>query len=604
MKKMVYHVICLFTLLACANRDRLSEVLEMSKSNQDELLQVLQHYSRPQDSLKLKAACFLIENMPGHFSYDFPMCEEEIGKLDSLSNVPRFVKKMIETTLLRCNSQKVSHPDIETVTAAFLIHQIDLAFRQWQENPWNHSMDFQTFCDYLLPYRVDHETLDYWRDSIGHVKAKLEELLRIYNPLNFSPSELQKYFSFASSGMRGMGPLSYRYLECREEAIADMFLARTIGIPLIIDYVPHYANHNGRHYWVSLWDVQRFPQYPEHIRLHTVGKVFRQTYAHNPLPCASHGEYIPSLFRTPFNRDVTHEYLRTSDVAIRVPCDLPVEYAYLAVFNERKWQPVWYGKIHHNRVNFHNMGREVVYLPVWYNKKGRMFPLGYPFLLKSDGHIHTFCPDTARLSTLNLKRKYTFRSKYNATQKEDLQNIRIVTADDADFKINKQTVLEIKAYCHSDFMRISLDSLVPKQYWRIECIYPRRRTDVAEIKLITASKQEIKPCNHSLYPALFDNDPLSCVTITQPVDLDCGEKISLSELWIMPRNDGNGIYTGNMYELLYMDNIGWVSCGCKIATSNQIDFDNVPSGALYWLRNRTSGQEERIFIYTNEQIFY
>ncbi len=313
---------------------------------------------------------------------------------------------------------------------------------------------------------------------------------------------------------------------------------------------------------------------------------------------------FPLFFRDPFKRDVTQEYLKTSDVTMRVPRGLPVEYAYLAVFNERRWQPIWYGKIRNNRVDFHNMGREVVYLPVWYNKKGKMFPLGYPFLLKSDGQMHVFCPDTTQLSTLNLKRKYTFRSKYNATQKEDLQNIRIVAADDADFKKNKQTILEIKAYCHSDFMRIPLNTLVPKRYWRIECIYPQRRTDVAEIKLVATSRQEIKPCNHSLYPALFDNDPLSCVTVNRPVDLDCEGKISLSELWIMPRNDGNGIYPGNMYELLYMNNTGWVSCGCKIATSNEIDFDNVPAGALYWLRNRTSGQEERIFIYQDKQIFY
>ncbi|MFR5659761.1 MAG: hypothetical protein ACLUDU_18075 [Butyricimonas faecihominis] len=47
---------------------RLEEVLELSGSNRAQLEKVLQHYSSPADSLKLQAALFLIENMPGHYT--------------------------------------------------------------------------------------------------------------------------------------------------------------------------------------------------------------------------------------------------------------------------------------------------------------------------------------------------------------------------------------------------------------------------------------------------------------------------------------------------------------------------------------------------------
>ncbi len=44
------------------------EALKLSGSNRVQLEKVLQHYSSPADSLKLQAALFLIENMPGHYT--------------------------------------------------------------------------------------------------------------------------------------------------------------------------------------------------------------------------------------------------------------------------------------------------------------------------------------------------------------------------------------------------------------------------------------------------------------------------------------------------------------------------------------------------------
>lgn len=49
---------------------------------------------------------------------------------------------------------------------------------------------------------------------------------------------------------------------------------------------------------------------------------------------------------------------------------------------------------------------------------------------------------------------------------------------------------------------------------------------------------------------------------------------------------------------------GWVSLGKQRANGQNIIFDNVPSGALYWLRNLTKGREERIFTYENGCIVF
>lgn len=48
--------------------------------------------------------------------------------------------------------------------------------------------------------------------------------------------------------------------------------------------------------------------------------------------------------------------------------------------------------------------------------------------------------------------------------------------------------------------------------------------------------------------------------------------------------------------MFYADNGKWISAGKKIAnTDDTILFENMPAGTLYWLRNLTKGQEERIF---------
>ena len=61
----------LISIVSCKNENkRLKIALELAGDNKEELLKVINHYQAPKDSLKLKAAYFLIENMPYHFSYD------------------------------------------------------------------------------------------------------------------------------------------------------------------------------------------------------------------------------------------------------------------------------------------------------------------------------------------------------------------------------------------------------------------------------------------------------------------------------------------------------------------------------------------------------
>ena len=155
----------------CFHRNnRLEAVLDYSGNNRGELEKVLAHYSQdPADSLKLQAAIFLIENMPGHYRLTSPLLESYYAKVDTIKNIPYSAKKLMQIIPYNYpefrNDLQIQE-DVKCITADFLIHNIDLAFRQWETLPWTQDLDFETFKEALLPYRIANEPLDYWRGSI------------------------------------------------------------------------------------------------------------------------------------------------------------------------------------------------------------------------------------------------------------------------------------------------------------------------------------------------------------------------------------------------------------------------------------------------------
>ena len=76
------YLIFITLLSACTNKvSHLDIALQQAENNKGELVKVLKHFEN--DSLKYRAACFLIENMPGKYS---------ILPYDSLDRYKNFLK--------------------------------------------------------------------------------------------------------------------------------------------------------------------------------------------------------------------------------------------------------------------------------------------------------------------------------------------------------------------------------------------------------------------------------------------------------------------------------------------------------------------------------
>lgn len=169
--KSVLYTISIHLLYFCnpISYHDINHVLVFAKTNRLELEKVLTHYQH--DSLKLEITCFLILNMPGHGSYTRKNIEVFYAGLDSLLSFPMntdsckaTVNQLIEhkNVLIGLKWQE----DIHTIKVDFLINNIDRAFEAWQQEPFAKQLNFDEFCEYILPYRTDNEPLEYWMDSI------------------------------------------------------------------------------------------------------------------------------------------------------------------------------------------------------------------------------------------------------------------------------------------------------------------------------------------------------------------------------------------------------------------------------------------------------
>ena len=228
----------------------LGAALQSAKNNRKELEKVLRHYQKnPADSLKYKAACFLIENMP-FYSYSTSK------QLENYKSYYAWLKKSRGQTAKQVadSVKKVYGPlgepekkhDIREVDSAYLCNNIEWAFKVWREQPWGKNVSFETFCEYILPYRIEDETLEYWREMYYEKYNSLLDSLRMSDVLDKEDPivaakylrdrllDKEHYFTSTSPALMGhIGPRYVQYISgsCREATDFGIYLFRSLGIP-------------------------------------------------------------------------------------------------------------------------------------------------------------------------------------------------------------------------------------------------------------------------------------------------------------------------------------------------------------------------------------
>ncbi len=130
--------------------------------------------------------------------------------------------------------------------------------------------------------------------------------------------------------------------------------------------------------------------------------------------------------------DITSRYLPVSTVNIKLSSKIPknCSYVYLCVFDNKNWQAIAWSKITSNHVVFQNMGRGIVYMPMYYNNQ-KLIPASSPIILDRMGTIVNIAPVEENQKMI-LKRKY----KPHRQMESQMINTVFQASNTIDFKKN------------------------------------------------------------------------------------------------------------------------------------------------------------------------
>lgn len=417
---------------------------------------------------------------------------------------------------------------------------------------------------------------------------------------------------------RGSSLFKAKSGKCADETAYSVLLCRYLGIPSAYDFTPHWGNRTGSHSWSVLIDEKgkTVPFYMGNMPGDTAHffysylkpKVFRYRYRLNEaiINDLKFEQHLPSLFVNPIYIDVTDEYYTTTDVIREVPDEYNNRsIAYICVFDNRDWVPVYYGKIKNGKVNFKSMGRGIVYMAGTYDKD-HIVPFGNPFLITQEGKIKEIKSNKRKRITMELHRKYPFMGA------KDFFNSRMdggqfQGANESGFS-DCVTLYTHKGITNGNWYKIPIKNDTPFQYLRYvggrgsfcninELEFYDNENQKIEGKIIGTQGESWCPKEN-----VFDGDILTGFGGLSPdgnwVGLKLQNPTPVSEIRYIGRNDGNGIEKGDTYELYCWNEKGyWELITRKTATDNILYFHNIQSNGLFVLRDITKGVEERIFTY-------
>ncbi len=388
----------------------IDSALVKAGDNRSELEKVLTHYAADPDTLKYQAAEYLIANMEGHcyatyILHDTSGAEVPFNVLD----YPDYKTMVaacdtIEATRgeLDYRSDKKTY-DLETITAEYLIEQIDYAFQAWREKPWARDFSYDEFCSYILPYRGSSEPLEPWRRAFLDKYAGLDTLMadptdpleaaRLINQdiITWFTFDPRFYYHPTDLGLAEM--LSIGKGRCEDMTNVTIYAMRANGLAVTSDYTPHWANTGNNHAWnaivttngkvIPFMGAESSPG--DYKLAHVPAKVYRKTFGKqkdNLIFQERKQESIPRWLSGKSYIDVTADYVPVENISVEFAQPIPdsVDIAYICVFNSGEWRTIDWARIENNTAGFTDLGPDIAYLPALYLNE-EIVPFGSPFIL-------------------------------------------------------------------------------------------------------------------------------------------------------------------------------------------------------------------------------
>ena len=605
-------------------------------AKQNELYRnVIAHYIC--EPMKQAAAAYLIENMQYHQSFEIvPYCDY-CNAIDSL-----FLLNLDEPSL-REEADKILRKyvgkirlknDEELLTEDYLISQIDAAFVRWKTGEYLQHLNFDEFCEYVLPYKcLEGQMLDDWKDysvidwssdtlwneislfenSVRHGYMRLHDYIvrntnvKSYSHLDIIPVLVPRAI------------LNAPYADCYEKAALELMYCRANGIPASIDYTPNWMNRNGVHYWINILNSTRTPEafepldpndaYPGYFRKndYRMPKVYRFSWKPREIlkeACDAGIELPPSLEYI-FTTDVTAEYCRVAEFELHT--DSKHEYLYLAVFDDYDWIPVDIAVNRKGTLKFADVAVGGTYCLVEY-AHDRVKQVSCPFELSLNGEVHYYSMDSTDKSSLIITRKYPrsadvygIRSFLSGGTLYGLDGSNDKTPDKIfDFPSALTGSIVVKEIGSYRYYSLSVNAKEPSDFAEL-CFYDHSGKRLYP-KVLWEESQTSYYINHA---RLIDDDPLTFSRIeaddvSVSVIFDFVYPVTLGKVIYYRRGDGNDVFPGDRYELYYNTGRSWELHETMTAVDSYVEFHDVPRYALLYIKCLNRGRQHRIFTHCNE----
>lgn len=644
--------------LSCSKKEEavshillLEAALQQAGENRAELEKVLSRYkTNPSDSLKYKAACFLIENMPYYTYYKGEQLERYLTYYSLLKETrglnisPQIIADSIRHMYgpLHLDSLQC-YKDIETIDSAYLCKNIEWSFKVWQEQPWGKHVSFADFCEYVLPHRIGDETLTDWREEVYQKYNPLLDSLRASTVLDKEDpiiaarcllDSIRKDGSvFTTTAPAELPHVGARVAQlksgsCRETSDFVVYACRALGIPCAIDFMPLRGDENDSHQWNSFADkygTVYYQDFPDHLREARKDgicgmpkiKIYRNTYSMNnemQQRTQKLDTVIAPLFKDPHIVDVTFSYTTNFKKELEIPASALYKgkprsrIAYLCGSKRMDWEPVAWTEFDGDHLVFKDIQKGSM-MRVATFEKGRLRFWTDPFEVSVSNEFHFFTPSDS-VQDVTLFAKHTLRGE-ERFQDRMVGGIFEGSNDPAFFQKETIYVIEKKP----ERLQTVVYPRSSKAYRYVRYIGPKdAHCNIAEAAFYmpgdtTGLKGKVmgtpgcyqKDGSHE-YTNVFDGDLWTSFDYLEPTGgwagLDLGTPRQIGKIVYTPRSYDNYIRRGDEYELFYCAKKDkWVSLGAQLSGADSLAYKNVPANVLLLLRNYSRGIQERIFTY-------
>lgn len=535
----------------------------------NELTKVIAHFEKNQkDSLKLRAATFLIRNITGLITLDSNCTKGTTRYFELLDSAFRLkksklgfhvVRNVIDGFMRKTNDKPIQPKPLffnesDIVKSEFLIQAIDHAFMVWRQTPWGNQISFDEFCEYILPYRCTNtysvKAIAYFYRRYWPIVNSLKNTKDYYYIANIISEDIDSWFT-----EDGMILFNYPFLKtmtfdnllmgkvgvCIDVTSIKVIALRSVGIPTALDQIPNWGNLNSSHFWYkvvgsrilakekkidntnvlkntqhlitgSSYDstpVQEgFPTGVKVSFVRTIPKVYREMFSIQKKSLAaieSNLKSVPPFFRNDRLADVSIEYLETADINIKLD-SLDGKILYLCVFDNFEWKPVAWTNIKNGNAHFENIGRNITYLPAYFDNE-KIIPAHAPIHVNNRGDYRAIRASNNYIS-IKAHMKYPYRNFIHHWQNL-LIGGKFVVSNNLDFS-DSMVVYEIKK---TPFYYTMTEITLNKPFRYVLYTFDKsKEVHIGEMNFFSRSQNKQDSLlsgnligNKGMYPQIIDN---------------------------------------------------------------------------------------------------